>query len=828
MTLLALPLALLLPLKSAALVPRGAPLPGLLADSPIAAGPLTYLDGGDWALTGEPLLLPPLAGPGLPNCTHPNASAGGCCFAKGVDWHNGINGYGGTAVHAESPASCCAACTALGAARCYVAVFLNQRCYLKTRKDAAGGNITSPHPAAVSCMPKAQPLPPPPPPQPPLSTVGTVPGDLISDLEAAGLVGDPYFENNFLNSSLWSGRLWSYTKTFTLPSAAADDDALLVFEGIKMGALIHIDGALVGNTTNQFRRYTFSLPAVDTTKGGSSDPMAVARQHTVRVTLDPRIDVKGRFMGCTGGWDWAPYSNTFNANSGALTFSSGIWKSVYAVVVPTVAIAHMVPTTFYRGDDPSLPLTDGQHSGFLVMVKVFVLAKAAGTVTVTVEGGWGATNHTRVQVSVGENAVVVELLATAAQVDLWWPNGVGRQPLYNVSASVGNGNATAAAAATRRIGFRTFALVTGANTQPSDHGPTLTNGMYFRVNGATVFSKGANMIPMEEMEGRLRADAHRTLVQSAAHAGMNTLRIWGGGIFMPGMWFDACDELGIMIYHDMMYPGHREHPPANTTDQELEVRHNVRRLSHHPSIVIWDGQNSDDWDPKVQIIMTWVAQEDQSRTIWPACQSAGWLRGVDPRTNRPLVPLVPLVPRGLAKHRIGPGGFGSMMEYHGPYQHAVGMATVNPGGSGAANISTGIPLVFSPTATGVALNSSYISEFGSVGMSSWESMSATLKPEHWGIHGGMPPDTCGAGLPNAGHRCTGDNPMAQRNYPCDSLIVAYFGTSRADLDAVGERAFQKQLWLCMAGMALKVKAEVERYRSQNIFGLLVWQLNEIW
>jgi hypothetical protein len=111
----------------------------------------------------------------------------------------------------------------------------------------------------------------------------------------------------------------------------------------------------------------------------------------------------------------------------------------------------------------------------------------------------------------------------------------------------------------------------------------------------------------------MRADAHRTLVQSAAHAGMNTLRVWGGGIFLPGTWFDACDELGaetlsflcdfmlrngylprqearentyrnlngkdvsaagIMIYHDMMYPGHPEHAPANTTDQVHKRTHN--------------------------------------------------------------------------------------------------------------------------------------------------------------------------------------------------------------------------------------------------------------
>ena len=96
---------------------------------------------------------------------------------------------------------------------------------------------------------------------------------------------------------MWSKLLWSYTKTFTLPPSGDDasaDGALLVFEGIKMGALIHIDGKLVGNTTNQFRRYAFSLP------GGSGQQ----QMHTVRVTLDPRIATGGRFMGCTGGWDW--------------------------------------------------------------------------------------------------------------------------------------------------------------------------------------------------------------------------------------------------------------------------------------------------------------------------------------------------------------------------------------------------------------------------------------------------------------------------------------------------------------------------------------------
>ena len=161
-----------------------------LSDHPIAtSGPLLSLDGADWTLTSAPITTPPEPPgpppPPLPDCTLP----AGCCFANGTDWHNGVDGHGGTAVAAASPASCCAACTAAGAARCYVAVFYDRQCWLKTRRDAAGGNITARHPGAVSCIPSSTARLPPPPPPPPFRITGTVPGDLISDLERAGLVG---------------------------------------------------------------------------------------------------------------------------------------------------------------------------------------------------------------------------------------------------------------------------------------------------------------------------------------------------------------------------------------------------------------------------------------------------------------------------------------------------------------------------------------------------------------------------------------------------------------------------------------------------------------
>ena len=117
---------------------------------------------------------------------------------------------------------------------------------------------------------------------------------------------------------------------------------------------------------------------------------------------------------------------------------------------------------------------------------------------------------------------------------------------------------------------------------------------------------------------------------------MNTLRVWGGGIFYPSTFYDACDEAGVMVYHDMAYaslPG-TSHGPLATPTQDAELRHQIRRLSHHPAIVLWDGNNEQPvnmWQPSglyATFVMTVVAQEDQSRAVWPSSPARGWATGV--------------------------------------------------------------------------------------------------------------------------------------------------------------------------------------------------------
>lgn len=182
-----------------------------------------------------------------------------------------------------------------------------------------------------------------------------------------------------------------------------------------------------------------------------------------------------------------------------------------------------------------------------------------------------------------------------------------------------------------------------------------------------------------------------------------------------------------------------------------------------------------------------------------------------PKPHGPLPPVPPTPPPPPGR-----------IETHGPYQHGNGMPAVNGGGN-LKLFDANIPIQLAPTTTGPQYNNVFASEFGCVVMSSFESMSPLLEEAHWGLHAGMPNDKCTGGF--AG-QCTGDNPMADRNYPCDNIIQVYFGVQ--DYNATGEAVFKRQLYMCMLGQALEMKANIETRRGTNQFGIIVWQLNEIW
>ena len=488
-----------------------------------------------------------------------------------------------------------------------------------------------------------------------------VPGDVITDLQSAGVIGDPYYELNLLdNRTLWqNSNSWTYTTNVSLPPPGALPGAslLLVFDGIKMGATVSFNGVFLGNATNQFVRYIFPLPPASVVTGGA---------NVIQVAFDASLSLAGRFMACSGGWDWAPNSElTLNDTEFgvAQTFSSGIWKSVYvaAVAPSTAAISAVVPLTYYRGAYPVGALVDGNHSGFTVNVTAHLWAPQGGARgSLAVMTSWGASAASPpTQLPPGDSSLTLTLTATAAQILLWWPNGMGQQPLYNVTATWTPASSGGPTTSSRQLGFRVAALVTVNDTNATvvqesvgADGSGAGFGMFFRINGAAIYARGANLVPMEELEGRLDAVAYATLVNSAADANANMIRIWGGGIYPPDALYDACDARGILIYHDLQFArGNFPEPlPAAATQSIIaEVAHQVRRLSHHPSIILYDSNNEDVVEPTgptaiySTLIMTAVAAEDTSRIVWPNSPSAGWKGGVDRLYGTPNgLPLVAL------------------------------------------------------------------------------------------------------------------------------------------------------------------------------------------
>ena len=228
----------------------------------------------------------------------------------------------------------------------------------------------------------------------------SVPGDLISDLQANGVVPDPWRETNFLdNSSVWTLPDYSYSRNFTVPTAvAASARLLLVVDSVKMGAMVSLNGVALGNTTDQFLRYEFDV--TDTIQ------QAV---NTLALLFSPTVETAGRFMPCTGGWDWAPWSHT-NDSVGAPTFSKGIVGSVYLLPIEAVAIRHLVPQVHFLGPHPTSPLRDGAHAGFDVAVRLYLKVVAAVNGTLKVQGSWGGASATAtraLQLTPSDETVVV-------------------------------------------------------------------------------------------------------------------------------------------------------------------------------------------------------------------------------------------------------------------------------------------------------------------------------------------------------------------------------------------------------------------------------------
>ena len=680
----------------------------------------------------------------------------------------------------------------------------------------------------------------------------TVPGDIITDLQRNRLVGDPYFNQTWQQPGFiasWNNGTWTYSRNFT-SAAVGTRQTLLVFDSIRMGAMITLNGHALGNATNQFLRYVFPVGQLLKPAGG---------ENVLTVTFGAELGIStgGRFSFANFG-GFSPVMTTSvptpadKRNPTRSTFGFGIVKSVYVLPVPALAIIHFAPLTFYAGGHPTTILADKNHSGFEIRARVTVWAASvtAGEFRVSLPTVSGASVSLRANVSTGESSVTLVLPAAATRsVLLWHPRNHGGQPLYNITVSfIPSSVVGTPVQATRRIGFRHVALVTvnESSTTASQAG-TGTFTYFLRVNGAAVFARGASKVPVDLLEGRITGSSHRQLVESAIEANMNMLRVWGGGIWEDRALMEACDELGLLVYMDLMFTWNSVLESVVAGSSELpatvkrELEHQIQRLSHHPSAVLWTGGNeigmSTDpgWTTHMELVLPFVASLDGSRPMVPSSGPAavGWVSGVDALSCRPNGGK--LVSSGRTAIGVYPG-FAFDQDAHGPYSFMMNPFRPSPlwawistdvmpvgldiqpreacsvGTCAAPHVCTehsNCTPTSVPARTGPGHPGFFRSEFGAVSWSSFEAMRDQLPPDRWSMK-----SACGSTDP---HACL------LRNHRGDNVIQQFFGSAAAHpgTDTLGEQPFKRSLYRSMISAMLMHKTNIESWRSQNVQGLLV-------
>lgn len=453
---------------------------------------------------------------------------------------------------------------------------------------------------------------------------GRVPGCVHLDLHAAGRIPHPFAAGSLERIAWVAEGDWEYERTFAVDPALWDEEHVeLVCAGVDTVAEIFLNGERLGETRNMFRTYRWAVrerlrPGPNTVRIRLRSPLAEARsQHAARPL--PALWNPGtaalRKVPAHFGWDWGPPLPTI-----------GIWRGVALEGFSGARLAEVRIRQEHRPDRVALHL----------QVQAQIQTAEDLTLTVTV----GDPEGRRIRAERRLAALTTALTLEIPEPLRWWPNGLGPQPLYTVAVALEAGGRLL----DRRveaIGLRTLAL----ERRPDRWGESFA----FVVNGVRLFVRGANWVPAALFPDLDRGRRMADLLRSAAAVGMNMLRVWGGGGYEEDRFYALCDRLGLLVWQDfpfacMLYP---LDDPAFLEELRAEVRENVRRLRHHPSLALWCGNNEIEmlwplwrwqWRGRgkdlaclaeaherffYHLLPEWLQEEDPDRPYWPGSPSSG-------------------------------------------------------------------------------------------------------------------------------------------------------------------------------------------------------------
>lgn len=385
-----------------------------------------------------------------------------------------------------------------------------------------------------------------------------VPGSVYADLMADGTMPDPFWRENELDAFERMKKDYVYQRTFTVTEAQlAHAHVELVCEGLDTLAHVSLNGREIAFTDNMHITWVWDVKeqlhaGENTLEIRFDSPILYCAKKAEEAPGWESSDATPGFRHlrkahCMFGWDWGPRLP-----------DAGIWRPIFLRTWDAARLENAL-------------MLQAHHDG---VVDVTIRPEIAG------ESAWAA----EITAPDGEVIIIPETTATEQVItiehpQLWWPNGLGKQPLYRVTVRLATGDTR-----TWRIGLRTMTI----SREKDEWGEEFCHV----VNGMKVFAMGADYIPEDNILARVTPERTRRLLEDCKAANFNAIRVWGGGYYPDDAFYDICDELGLLVWQDLMYAcAFYDLTPDFERSIRVETHQNVARLRHHASLALICGNN---------------------------------------------------------------------------------------------------------------------------------------------------------------------------------------------------------------------------------------------
>ena len=460
----------------------------------------------------------------------------------------------------------------------------------------------------------------------------TVPGNIQADLEAAHQLKPLWYGAGDPRLADVAQKDWWYRRDFDLPVHLANRRLKLVFDGVDYACEVWLNGARLGRNAGMFRRFGFDVAGI--IKPGERNRLAVKIERIPPELVHILAASDGAMSGGGENYpkEWGPDFFVVGINEtrqllkdlksptnygwdwGVNVYTLGIWQDVRLEAGGDARIE-------WLGAQTELS-QDMQRARVAVKLETDRLRALDAVATVRINGhGEAQEAETQATLVQGENSVELELALD--EPALWWPNGQGEQPLYTLEARLLEAESGALLdRRSTRFAVRDirWEQVEGA---PAD----FINPYQLVINGRPVRMIGSNILPPDLLFGRMDERGPR-LIRLAAAAGMNTLRVWGGGVFPSEAMLDLADELGIMLSQEFPMSSCRpETDPVFLDNLERTIRQLVKRYRNHPCIIEWSGGNEMWWyqgdDHAALHLLERIVAEEDDRLFRATCPIQG-------------------------------------------------------------------------------------------------------------------------------------------------------------------------------------------------------------